>query len=132
MSKWKCSIVGNRCVKTRQDYQLPGFPRYLKQPINAHFRQCSSHGQKRTKQTGTIFVASLIAKNRKIACENRTAGSAPGLAVESIMEHLVSDYDANELTFRTSLFVCLSERNNRKKKLPLTQQKLFNHFLTAV
>ena len=35
----------------------------------------------------------MIAKNRTIACENSTAGSASGLAVESIMEHF------NDLSF---------------------------------
>ena len=55
----------------------------FKQSISAYFQQCSFHGQKCVKQTGTIFVVRMTAKNRK------TAGSVRLLAVESIMEQLV-------------------------------------------
>ena len=45
-----------------------------------------------TRETDSAILAvSLIAKNRKTACENSTARSAPGLAVQSIMKHLVND-----------------------------------------
>ena len=52
---------------------IPRVPRYFKQPINTHFRQCSFHSLKRAKHRGNVFVVSLIAK---VACENSTTGSA--------------------------------------------------------
>ena len=65
-------------------------PCNFKQPIIAHFWQRSFHSWERTEQIGAIIVASLIVKNRKIAYGNSTARSVRSLAVESIMEHLVS------------------------------------------
>ena len=50
---------------------MPSVPRYFKHIISAYFRAMQKH----TKQIGIIFVASLIAKNRKITCEINTTGS---------------------------------------------------------
>ena len=59
-----------------ESFQIPSVPRYFIPPISGHFRKCSFHNEKCLKNMGNMFVASLIAKNRKISCENSTTGNS--------------------------------------------------------